>query len=58
LISATFHQRIAEARFDTDPVAFCVSQPILTRLVTTFLEIDALNSRYREAEAALLEQPT
>ena len=62
LISATFHHEIAEARFDTDPLVFSVSlmrQPVpITRLFMTFLETEAMNSQFREAEAALLQKPS
>ncbi len=62
LTSATFHHRIADARFDTDPHVFSVSlmrQPVpITRLFMTFYETDAMNSQFREAEAVLLQQPT
>jgi len=62
LISATFHQRIADARFDTDPHVFSVSlmrQPVpITRLFMTYFETDAMNSQFSEAEAVLLQQPT
>lgn len=61
LVSATFSRTVAEAHFEGGPstrVAVLVRQEApLERLVMSFLETEAMNAPYREAEAVLLGNP-
>ncbi len=58
-VSATFSKAVAEAHFEGGPAtqaAFLWRGRIpVTRLVMTFLETEALNERFHEAEAVLLD---
>jgi hypothetical protein len=61
LISATFRRSVAEAWLDSDPMRYAavlIRQPApVDRLFMTYLETEAMNSKYREAEAVLLPEP-
>lgn len=61
LISATFQRAVAESWMDADPKVFSVSlmrQPVpVSRLLMTYLETDAMNSQFAEAEAVLIAHP-
>jgi hypothetical protein len=61
LISATFRRSVAESWLDADPMRFAanlIRQPVpVDRLFMTYLETDAMNSTYKEAEAVLLSEP-
>lgn len=59
LVSATFSRPVAEAHFDGGTTAVLWRQAVpLDRLLMTFLETDALNAPYREAEAILVADPS
>ena len=61
LVSATFSREVAEAHFAGGPstrVAVLWRQALpLDRLLMTFLETEAMNHPYREAEAVLIGDP-
>jgi hypothetical protein len=61
LISTTFRRSVAESWLDSDPMRFAanlIRQPVpVDRLFMTFLETEAMNSTYKEAEAVLLPVP-
>ena len=60
-VSATFSRELAEEHFAGGPAtrtAVLWRQRVATeRLLMTFLETEALNGRYKEAEAILLGEP-
>lgn len=61
LVSATFSSAVADAHFQGGPstlVAAIWRQVVpVAALLMTFLETEAMNRRYREAEAVLLAEP-
>ena len=60
-MSATFSRAVAEAHFEGGPstrVALLVRQEVpVERLVMSFLETEAMNAAYREAEGVLVGDP-
>jgi hypothetical protein len=60
-VSATFSRAVAEAHFEGGPstrAAVLVRREVpVERLVMSFLETEAMNARYREAEAVLVGDP-
>lgn len=60
-VSATFSRAVAEAHFEGGPstrVALLVRQEVpVERLVMSFLETEAMNAAYREAEGVLVGDP-
>ena len=60
-VSATFSRAVAEAHFEGGPstrIGLLVRQEVpLERLVMSFLETEAMNASYREAEAVLVGDP-
>lgn len=54
-VSATFSRAVAEEHFEAGPNAMLWRREIpIERVFMTFLETDAMNHRYKEAEAVLL----
>ncbi len=60
-VSATLSQEVAESHFDGGPTtrfATLARRPVpIDRLLMTFLETDAMNRRFHEAEAVLIGDP-
>jgi hypothetical protein len=61
-VSATFSREVATAHFEGGPTtqtAILWRQDVpISRLLMTFLETDAMNDRFHEAEAVLIADPT
>jgi hypothetical protein len=61
LISATFRRSVAEAWLDSDPMSYAanlIRQPVpIDRLFMTYLETEAMNTKYQEAEAVIFSEP-
>lgn len=61
LISASFSRAVGEAMLDSDPLLYAASlhrQPVpVDRLFMTYLETEALNQKYKEAEAVIFSEP-
>jgi hypothetical protein len=60
-VSATFSRQVATAHFDggarTETAVLWRQEVPITRLVMTFLETDAMNRRFHEAESILIADP-
>lgn len=61
LISTTFRHSVVEAWLDSDPMQYAanlIRQPVpIDRLFMTYLETEAMNSKFKEAEAVIFSEP-